>query len=48
MLVFGCGVIDLGPLITQRYRLDETGDALGFWDRNPTEVTTILVHKEGA
>ena len=35
--------VDVDSLITQRYRLEATGDALRFWDKNPTEVTKILV-----
>ncbi len=37
------GTIDIGPLITHRYRLDQLGQALGFWRQNPADVTKILI-----
>jgi 2-desacetyl-2-hydroxyethyl bacteriochlorophyllide A dehydrogenase len=37
------GAVDVNSLVTQRYELEATGDALSFWDKNPTEVTKILV-----
>jgi threonine dehydrogenase-like Zn-dependent dehydrogenase len=35
--------VDVNSLVTQRYKLEAGGEALRFWDENPTEVTKILV-----
>jgi len=37
------GRIDIGPFVTQRYSLEQIGEALGFWDGNPDDVTKILI-----
>jgi 2-desacetyl-2-hydroxyethyl bacteriochlorophyllide A dehydrogenase len=41
-IISGGGVY-VGPLITQRYDLDDLGEALAFWDKNQNEVTKILI-----
>ncbi|MHC4387753.1 MAG: zinc-binding alcohol dehydrogenase family protein [Planctomycetota bacterium] len=35
--------VDVKPLVTQRYELEAFADAMSFWDKNPTEVTKILI-----
>ena len=37
------GKVDVSQLITQRYTLEQAGVALDFWDKNPGEVTKIIV-----
>jgi threonine dehydrogenase-like Zn-dependent dehydrogenase len=38
------GRVDVVPLISRRYPLEEAGRALVEWDRAPNEVTKILLH----
>ena len=37
------GRVDVDPLITHRYRLEQAGEALSFWDRHPEQVTKIVL-----
>ncbi len=41
--MLAAGKVDVEPLITHRYRLDEAAQALDFWDRHTAEVTKILL-----
>jgi L-galactonate 5-dehydrogenase len=41
--MFRSGRIDVGELVTHRFRLDEMEKALRLWDTNPGEVTKILL-----
>jgi len=38
------GEIDVSPLVTQQYELEQTAKALSFWDRYPAEVTKVLIY----
>jgi len=38
------GRVDVKPLISRRYRLEQAGEALAAWDRTPNEVTKILLY----
>ena len=38
------GRVDVKPLISRRYRLEQAGEALAAWDRAPNDVTKILLH----
>jgi 2-desacetyl-2-hydroxyethyl bacteriochlorophyllide A dehydrogenase len=41
--MFRSGKIDVGELVTHRFKLDEMEKALKLWDANPGEVTKILL-----
>jgi 2-desacetyl-2-hydroxyethyl bacteriochlorophyllide A dehydrogenase len=38
------GRVNVKPLISRRYLLEQAGQALADWDRSPNEITKILLH----
>lgn len=42
--MFRSGRIDAGELVTHRFGLEQTADALKLWDTNPAQVTKILLN----
>jgi 2-desacetyl-2-hydroxyethyl bacteriochlorophyllide A dehydrogenase len=41
--IVSSGGVDVGQLVTHRYRFCEAGEALEFWDKNAGDVTKILL-----